>query len=113
MKNVSDNVKNVFIEGSRAADSCRLIKEPIKYAPMMPRIEPTAAPIRVLRVARRIRSSKTMIQMAIKAPAAAESHGSSRTGVSSYPAYTKIAVNISRIKTTSARMIKEYYHAHI
>jgi len=30
-----------------------------------------------------------------------------------YPATTKIAVNISRIKTTSARMMKAYYHANI
>ncbi len=47
---------------------------------MIPRIEPTAAPIRVLRVARRIRSSKTMMQMAISAPAPAEIHGSLRDG---------------------------------
>ena len=53
---------------------------------MMPRIEPTAAPMSVLRVARRIRSSKTMMQIAIRAPAPAESHGSSGTGASLYPA---------------------------
>ena len=65
---------------------------------MIPRIEPTAAPISVFRVARRIRSSKMMMQMAINAPAPAEIHGSSPTGTSLYPATTKIAVNISRIK---------------
>src|SRR5918996_731063 len=77
---------------------------------MIPRIEPTAAPISVLSVARRIRISKTMIQMAISAPAAAETQGSSPTGTSLYPAAIKIAVNISRIKTTSACIIRAYYH---
>jgi hypothetical protein len=80
---------------------------------MIPKIDPTAAPINVFKVARRIRISKTMMQIAINAPAAAEIHGSSPTGTSLYPAATKIAVNISRIRTTSARIMKAYYHANI
>jgi len=80
---------------------------------MIPRIEPAAAPMRVLRVARRIRSSKTIMQRAISPPRAAEVHGRSFSGESLYPATTRVAVNISRIRTTSARMINAYYHAAI
>src|ERR1700752_13147 len=93
-------------------DSCRLIRDPIKYAPTIPRIDPHAAPIRVLRVARRIRSSNRMIQTAINAPSDAEIHESPATGFRMYPAATKIAVNISRIRTTSACITRAYYHAH-
>ena len=80
---------------------------------MIPRIEPTAAPIRVFNDARRIRISKSMMQTAIRAPNPAEIQGSLATGLRIYPAATKIAVNISRIRTTSACIMKAYYHAHI
>ena len=58
-----------------------------------------------------------MIQMAINAPAAAESHGSSRTGASLYPATTKIAVNISRINDdigphNEGILPRQYRHRH-
>ena len=80
---------------------------------MIPRIDPAAAPMRVLSVARRIRNSKTIMQSAISPPRAADVIGRSFIGESLYPAMTRVAVNISRIKTTSARMIKAYYHAAI
>jgi len=80
---------------------------------MIPRIEPTAAPIRVFNDARRIRISKRMMQTAIRAPNPAEIHGSLATGLRIYPAATKVAVNISRIRTTSACIMKAYYHANI
>ena len=72
MKNVSDSVRNVFISGLTAKDSCRLISDPIRNAPMIPRIEPTAAPIRVFNEARRIRISKKMIAIAMIAATTAE-----------------------------------------
>src|ERR1043166_3680066 len=67
MKNVSASVKNVFMLGRSASDSWRLINEPIRYAPMIPSIEPTAAPMRVLSVALRIRRAtlKTLIGAAV------------------------------------------------
>src|SRR5688500_20365588 len=80
---------------------------------MIPRIEPTAAPIRVFSDARRIRISKRMMEIAIRAPNPAEIQGSLATGLRIYPAATKSAVNISRIRTTSACIIKAYYHANI
>src|ERR1700730_18743762 len=78
----------------------------------MPRIDPTAAPIRVFSVARRIRSSKRIMQMAMTAATPAEIHASPATGLRTYPATTNIAVNMSRIITTSACITLEYYHAN-
>ena len=69
--------------------------------------------MRVLSVARLIRSSKIMMQTAISPPTIAEVHGRPFIGTIKCPAITKIAVNISRKRTTSARMIKAYYHAAI
>ena len=54
-----------------------------------------------------------MMQSAISAPIPAENQGRFGTGESLYPASISIAVNISRISTTSARMMLAYYHAHI
>src|SRR5687768_17270391 len=54
-----------------------------------------------------------MMQTAIRAPNPAEIHGSLATGLRIYPAATRIAVNISRIRTTSACIMKAYYHANI
>jgi hypothetical protein len=48
------------------------MSEPIRYAPSIPRIEPTAAPIRVFREARLMRISKKMMATAMKAATAAE-----------------------------------------
>ena len=80
---------------------------------MIPSIEPTAAPMRVFSDARRIRISKRMMQTAMSAPNPAEIQESPATGLRMYPAATKIAVNISLIRTTSACIMKAYYHAPI
>jgi hypothetical protein len=54
------------------------------------------------------------MRTAIRAPNAADIQGVSRAiGLRIYPAATKVAVNISRIRTTSACIIKAYYHANI
>src|SRR5205814_3379349 len=82
------------------------MSEPIRYAPTIPMIEPTAAPIRVFRVARRILSSNRIMQTAIMAPTAAEIHGFPATGLSTYPADTRIPVKISRMIMTSACMME-------
>ena len=76
-------------------------------------MEPTAAPMRVLRVARRIRSSKMIMQTAIKPPAPAEIHGELATGFRMYPAEIRNAGINSRMRTTSACITKAYYHAAI
>src|SRR5215213_4417329 len=72
MKKVSESVRKVFISGATASDSWLLMSDPIRYAPTMPKIEPTAAPMSVFSEARRMRTSKKMMVTAMKAASAAE-----------------------------------------
>jgi hypothetical protein len=72
MKKVKESVRNVFISGATAIDSWRLMSDPIMKAPIIPKIEPTAAPINVFKEARRMRTSKKMIATAMKAATRAE-----------------------------------------
>src|SRR5712691_6691407 len=74
-------------------------------------MEPIAAPIRVFSEALRILSSKRIMQMATRAPTPADIHGSPPTGFSTYPAAMRKAVKINRIRTTSACITRESYHA--
>jgi chorismate synthase len=76
-------------------------------------MEPTAAPISVLSVARRMRSSKTMMQIAITRPAPAEIQASLDIGFRRYPADIRNAGIRSRMRTTSACITKAYYHARV
>src|ERR1051326_1428338 len=77
----------------------------------MPRIEPTAAPMSVLSVARRIRSSNRMMQIEISKPTPAEIQGLSATGFMIYPVAISMPAKRSRMRTTSACITKAYYHA--
>ena len=107
MKKVRARVKKVLTSAATAGDSCRLIKEPIRNAPTIPIMEPTAAPISVFSDARLILRSNRIMQTAMMAPTPAEIHGSPLTGLRTYPEATRIPVKINRIMTTSACMMTE------
>jgi hypothetical protein len=106
IKNVSARVTKVLTAGLPAG--CRLIKNPIRKAPTIPIIEPTAAPMRVFKDARLILRSKMIMQTAMTAPAAAEIHAleiparSLLIGSRTYPEAMRIPAKTKRIITTSA-----------
>jgi hypothetical protein len=80
------------------------MSDPIKYAPIIPRIDPTAAPIKVFSDERRIRNSKKMMAAAIIAAAAAEYSGCAGIGCRKYPAPIKNPAKTSLMRTTSNRI---------
>src|SRR5262245_22582157 len=96
---------------SCVSDSCRMINSPIKKAPRIPRMEPTAAPISVFSVAWRMRSSNRMMQMATDAPSPAEVQGLFVIGCSHTAAPTRNPVKIILRRMTSGRIIRAFYHA--
>ena len=65
-------VRKVCISADTAASFWIEIKTPIKNAPAIPRIEPIAAPIKVLSDARLTRISKAIMSIPIMPPRIAE-----------------------------------------
>src|ERR1700735_3150125 len=72
-----------------------------RYAPKIPRIEPTAAPINLRRLARLRRSSKRITAIANRTPTAVPLSFDRLNGRKGYPATGQKAKKISRKKNMS------------
>jgi hypothetical protein len=79
MNNVSVSVRKDL--NSSGIACCAAMIQQINVAPAIPSIDPTAPPIRVLRVALRIRVSKKIIETASTPPMIAEISGFPELGL--------------------------------